>query len=154
MLLTLFIFFLLFIFTYIYTHKLYTSFLISSFLYYLYFFIHIAFWSIPEDIDNILLHINLTPQTLNIIFLIPLGFYLVELFKIKRYYLLLIISLLIPFIIEFIQEFLTSYNKIFIYHTFDIIDIKCNFLGCFLSSFTTLTIRKILLKDLQLDNIN
>ena len=148
------IFIILFIFSFLLTHKIYKALLTSSFLLYITMFIHIAFWSIPSNVTNILNEISLSHTTLNILFLVPLGFYLVELFHIKHYGILLLLSIIFPFIIELVQELLFSYNQKFIYHTFDTMDIKCNFLGCFITSFTTLSIRKVLSKNQQQNNTN
>ena len=135
-------------------HKPYLSFLISTFFLYIFFLLHTVFWSIPDDIYSLISNIDISHQTLNVILLIPFGFFLVELFKIRSYSLLLIISIILPFIIEIGQELLFEYNEMFKYHFFDMMDVKCNFLGCFISSFSTLFIRKQLLKNQQLSNIN
>jgi len=125
--------------------KIYRSLVISSFVFYFYCFVYIAIWKMPSDVNSLFAPLNLSHEMLNVIFLIPFGFYLVELVRIDEYHLLLFISLLIPFIVEGSQELLKTFHPAFIYHRFDMMDVYCIFFGCFISSFTMLTIRKVAL---------
>ncbi len=119
--------------------KIKTCLLIASFIFYLCWFFRLAFWSLPTITLSVktLLHFG-KHQKLNFIFLMPLGFYLVFLFKIKNHFLLLLLSFLIPFFIELSQEYLFLLNKKFIYHTFSYEDIFFNFWGCFIASIISL----------------
>ena len=122
---------------------LYRSLVISSFVFYFYCFVYIALWKMPSDVNAVFQPLNFSHKLLNVIFLVPLGIYLVELLKINEYKLLLFISLMIPVVIEVSQELLKTFHPAFIYHQFDMMDVYCNALGCLLSSFLMLTIRKV-----------
>lgn len=122
--------------------KVKTCFLIASFVFYLIWLIRIAFWSIPNvSISTEIISIS-THQKLNFIFLMPLGFYLVFLFKIKNILLLLILSFIFPLGIELLQEYLSNLNSKFIYHRFSYDDVFFNFLGCFIISLFSLLLYK------------
>lgn len=126
--------------------KVYRSLVISSFIFYFYCFCYIALWKMPSDVNSLFTPLGLSHEMLNVIFLIPFGIYLVELLRIDEYSLLLLISILIPFVIEGSQELLKTFHPAFIYHRFDMMDVYCNALGCLISSFAMLTIRKLVLK--------
>jgi len=126
--------------------KVKTCFLISSFVFYIIWVFRLAFWSMPSITISTKPMVNFgTHQQLNFIFLMPLGFYLVYLFKIKNIILLFLISFFIPCLIEGFQEYITALDSKFIYHRFSYDDIFFNFSGCFLASlFSLLTYNKTL----------
>lgn len=127
--------------------KVITCFLIASFVFYSIWLIRIAFWSIPDvSISTKIISIS-THQKLNFIFLMPLGFYLVFLFKIKNALLLLILSFIFPLGIELLQESLSNLDNRFIYHRFSYDDVFFNFSGCFMISLFSLLLYKNRVKN-------
>lgn len=117
--------------------------LITSFIFYLLWLFRLAFWSLPTLTFSTKIFVKFgNHQKLNFIFLMPLGFYFVFLFKIKNIFLLFFLSFFVPFIIELSQEYLSFLNAKFIYHTFSYEDIFFNFFGCFLVSILSLCIYK------------
>ena len=100
----------------------------------------------PSDIDSMFKPLGLSHEMLNVVFLVPFGIYLVELVRIEEYHLLFFLSLAIPIVIEGSQELLRNFYPAFIYHRFDMMDVYCNGLGCLISSFSMLTIRKLMLR--------
>lgn len=123
--------------------KMKTCLLITSFVFYLLWLFRLAFWSLPTLTFSTKIFIEFgNHQKLNFIFLMPLGFYLVFLFKIENIFLLFIVSFFVPFFIELLQEYLFILNDKFIYHTFSYEDIFFNFLGCFIVSILSLCFYK------------
>ena len=136
------------------TEHIWKNFVLSTFLFYFACFIVIVFWDIPKEITDIFYKITTNHGELNVILLVPFGFYLVELFNVRKYKILTLICLAIPICIEVSQELLITYTSIFKYHRFAMDDIINNFLGCFIAGWLMLTIRKVLLERPKQNSTN
>lgn len=128
------------------TEHIWKNFVISTFLFYFSCFLVVVFWDIPKEITDLFHKITTNHGELNVILLVPFGFYLVELFNVRKYRILTAICLAIPLVIEISQELLIRYTSTFKYHQFGMDDVVNNFLGCFIAGWLMLTIRKTLLE--------